>query len=62
MWKLKYCREYFFFLVKSGGLFIKILLNSFDCYGNVCLYLVIKYGYREVGIDNCYFNLILEID
>ena len=40
----------------------KTLLNSPDCYGNVCLHLAIKHGHREVGTDNCHSNLILEID
>lgn len=33
---------------KSGGLSTKTLLNSPDCYGNVCLHLAIKYGHREI--------------
>lgn len=52
----------FFSPAKSGGLSTKTLLNSPDCYGNVCLHLAIKYGHREVGTDNCHSNLILEID
>lgn len=33
---------------KSGGLSTKTLLNSPDCYGNVCLHLAIKHGHREI--------------